>query len=345
MVGKLKHLKKWSLALLSTILLVSLLAACGSDDKASADKEETTKEQASDAYSGKKLEKYNAYVKLSNAVNTEFSTALANYFQNYSDENGKFKKSSNDIYSLGSVIQTENAIKAINDSTNNSSLPVDSDAKKLIKDLENDTKIFRELDTYYNSKGYVDDDFKKAETLHNELLKSSETTFKDIKSFNENMDKIMAKQQEAAAEEMKDAGQITIYNINDFITKTEKLVTNLNSQNVNAANVLDTDLASYEEAYNTFTKSYDALIKASKDEKQLKKEDLTNADISGIVSKATETKADASSLLNRIKNKEAVPQSNLENPTFLDTTDGTPEKLLASYSGLVDAYNNFIRFQ
>ncbi|MBC1743712.1 DUF3829 domain-containing protein [Listeria welshimeri] len=340
-----KHFKKWSLGLLSTILLVSLLAACGSDDKASADKEETTKEEKSGAYSGEKLEKYNTYVKLSNAVNTEFPAALTTYFQNYSDENGKFKKSSNDTYSLGSVSQTENAIKAVNDSTNNSSLSVDSDAKKLVKDLENDTKIFRELETYYTSKGYIDDDFKKAVTLHNELLKSSETTNKDIKSFNEKMGKIIETQQDAAAKEMKDAGQITIYNINDFISKTEKLVTNLDSQNINSANVLDTDLASYEEAYNTFTKSYDALIKASKDEKQLKKEDLTTADISGIVSSATETKADASSLLNRIKNKEAVPQSNLENPTFLDTTDGTPEKLMASYSSLVDAYNNFIRFQ
>lgn len=95
---------------MSTILLVGLLSACGSDDKASADKasadkEETTKEQKSGAYSGKKLEKYNAYVELSNAINSEYSAALANYFQNYSDENGKFKKSSNDSYSLSSVSQ------------------------------------------------------------------------------------------------------------------------------------------------------------------------------------------------------------------------------------------------
>lgn len=328
---------------MSTILLVGLLSACGSDDKASADKasadkEETTKEQKSGAYSGKKLEKYNAYVELSNAINSEYSAALANYFQNYSDENGKFKKSSNDSYSLSSVSQTENAITAVNDNMKNSSLSVDSEAKKLVKDLENDTKIFKELETYYASKGYVDDDFKKGETLHNELLKSSETTNKDIKAFNEKMDKIIDSQQEAAAKEMKDAGEITVYTVNDFITKTEKLITNLESQGINLTNVLDTDLASYEAEYNTFTKSYEALVKASKDEKQLKKEDISEDGISGMLTKATETKADASNLLNRIKNKEAVPQSSL---AFAENTDGTPEKLMASYNDLVSQYNNF----
>ncbi|MBC1374742.1 YiiG family protein [Listeria sp. FSL L7-0091] len=336
---------------MSTFLLVGLLAACGSNgegsvEKASADKEATTKDKKSDVYSGKELEKYNAYVEFSNAVNSEFLEAQSQYFQDYSDENGKYKKPGNDFYPpLRGVSLTKSSIDTVNKFVDKSpSFAVDKEAKKLVKDLEADTKTLTELSDYYTSKGYIDDNFKKAESLHNDLLKSSETTNKDIKSFNEKMSKIIDKQQQAAAKEMKDAGELTIYNVNNFISQTEKLITTLQSKGINASNVLDTDLAAYEEAYNQFTKSYDELVKASTDEKQLKKEKLTENDLSGIMNSAKTTKADASSLLNRLKKKEAISQTELENPSFINTVEGTPEKLMDSYNELVTDYNSFINF-
>ncbi|MBF2379618.1 DUF3829 domain-containing protein [Listeria welshimeri] len=339
---------------MSTILLVGLLSACGSDDKASADKasadkasadkEETTKEQKSDVYSGKELEKYNAYVELSNAVNMEFLEAQSQYFQDYSDENGKYKKPSNDNYPpIRAVGLTTNALEDANKYLDKSpSFTADKEAAKLVKDLDKDSKTLTELDNYYRSKGYIDDNFKKGETLHNDFLKSSETTNKDIKAFNEKMSKLIDKQQEAAAKEMKDAGELTVYNVNNFITQTEKLITTLESQGINASNVLDTDLAAYEDVYNQFTKSYDELIKASKDEKQLKKEELTEDDLSSIINSANTTKADASSLLNRLKKKEAISQADIESASFINSVEGTPERLMESYNKLVDDYNTFI---
>lgn len=343
-----KKYKKWSLCLMSAFMITGLLGACGndgeSDSKANADSKETSKKDSSKVYSGAELEKYNVYVNLSNAINTEFNGALNDYYQAFADENGKFKKptDTNSLY-VSEPIQTTAAIDDIKKFIDKSpSFPMDKEANKLIKDVANEVEILSELKTYYESNSYVDDDFKKAETLHNKLLETVDETNKEVSSFNEKMDKVINKQQEAAAKEMKDSGKITLYRLNDFITQTENLITELQSQEINAANVLELDVPAFQKKYDEFAKSYDALIKASKDKKQLKKEDLTESDLTFILPVATKAKADASALVDRVNKKEAIDQTSLQNISSGINVDGTPEKLMTTYNDLVNNYNSFI---
>ncbi|EAE7281823.1 DUF3829 domain-containing protein [Listeria monocytogenes] len=334
------YFKKSGLSLLIIALSISLLAGC--------DKEKKTDTATEDSlYSKETLVKYNDYVNLSNAINDDFLNARAYYLKNYSDENGNFKQlSSNDIFiPIRTPAETANAITTMKDSISETpSFPMDKGIQELSTDLANEIRILNDLQTYFAAKSYLDDDFVEARSLHKELVNSVKKSNKEIQTFNDAMQKINTEQQKYAAEKMKKSGELTPLALNNFISDSEKLIAELRKQEVTAANVVELDIASYEEYYNNLTKSYEEFIKASKDETQLQKEKLTSNNLVFLVKKATSIKAEATLLLNRAKTKQAIPESDLKNPIFIETTEGTPEKLIKEYNNLITDYNSSLSF-
>ncbi|EAG4304025.1 DUF3829 domain-containing protein [Listeria monocytogenes] len=334
------YFKKSGLSLLIIAISISLLAGCDKEKKADT----ATKDSL---YSKETLVKYNDYVNLSNAINDDFLNARAYYLKNYSDENGNFKQlSSNDIFiPIRTPAETANAITTMKDSISETpSFPMDKGIQELSTDLANEIRILNDLQTYFAAKSYLDDDFVEARSLHKELVNSVKKSNKEIQTFNDAMQKINTEQQKFAAEKMEKSGELTPLALNNFISDSEKLIAELRKQEVTAANVVELDIASYEEYYNNLTKSYEEFIKASKDETQLQKEKLTSNNLVFLVKKATSIKAEATLLLNRAKTKQAIPESDLKNPIFIETTEGTPEKLIKEYNNLITDYNSSLSF-
>ncbi|MBC1986319.1 YiiG family protein [Listeria sp. FSL L7-0478] len=334
------YFKKSGLCLLIIALFASLMAGCGSDEKENS----TT---GNGLYAKEELVKYNDYVKLSNAINYDFVNARANYFKSYSADNGDFKiPSNNDILTpIRNPAETTNALIAMKDSLSKTpSLPMDKDFKKLSSEITNEIRILNELQTYFTSKSYLDDNYAKAATLHKELTNSIQNSNKEIQSFNEEMQKLNTAQQAFAAKEMEKSGSLTCLALNNFISASENLIAELRNQQIAATNVTELDIAAYEKQYSHLTKTYEAFIQASKDETQLEKEKLTSNDLVFLVKKVTSTKAEATLLLDRAKKKQAIPEDELKNPIFIETIEGTPEKLLKEYNDLISDYNTSLSF-
>ncbi|MBC2191288.1 YiiG family protein [Listeria sp. FSL L7-0229] len=334
------YFKKSGLCLLIIALSASFLASCGSKEKENS----TT---GNGLYAKEELVKYNDYVKLSNAINDDFVNARANYLKSYSADSGEFKKpSNNDILTpIRNPAETTNALMAMKDSVSKTpSLPMDKDFKKLSSEITNEIRILNELQTYFTSKSYLDDNFAKAVTLHKELTNSIQNSNKEIQSFNEEMQKLNTAQQAFAAKEMEKSSSLTCLALNNFISASENLIAELRNQQIAATNVTELDIAAYEKQYSHLTKTYEAFIQASKDETQLEKEKLTSNDLVFLVKKVTSTKAEATLLLDRAKKKQAIPEDELKNPIFIETIEGTPEKLLKEYNDLISDYNTSLSF-
>ncbi|MBC2182493.1 YiiG family protein [Listeria sp. FSL L7-0233] len=334
------YFKKSGLCLLIIALSASLLASCGSKEKENS----TT---GNGLYAKEELVKYNDYVKLSNAINDDFVNARANYLKSYSADSGEFKKpSNNDILTpIRNPAETTNALMAMKDSVSKTpSLPMDKDFKKLSSVITNEIRILNELQTYFTSKSYLDDNYAKAATLHKELTNSIQNSNKEIQSFNEEMQKLNTAQQAFAAKEMEKSSSLTCLALNNFISASENLIAELRNQQIAATNVTELDIAAYEKQYSHLTKTYEAFIQASKDETQLEKEKLTSNDLVFLVKKVTSTKAEATLLLDRAKKKQAIPEDELKNPIFIETIEGTPEKLLKEYNDLISDYNTSLSF-
>ncbi|MBC2184903.1 YiiG family protein [Listeria sp. FSL L7-0253] len=334
------YFKKSGLCLLIIALSASLLASCGSKEKENS----TT---GNGLYAKEELVKYNDYVKLSNAINDDFVNARANYLKSYSADSGELKKpSNNDILTpIRNPAETTNALMAMKDSVSKTpSLPMDKDFKKLSSEITNEIRILNELQTYFTSKSYLDDNFAKAVTLHKELTNSIQNSNKEIQSFNEEMQKLNTAQQAFAAKEMEKSSNLTCLALNNFISASENLIAELRNQQIAATNVTELDIAAYEKQYSHLTKTYEAFIQASKDETQLEKEKLTSNDLVFLVKKVTSTKAEATLLLDRAKKKQAIPEDELKNPIFIETIEGTPEKLLKEYNDLISDYNTSLSF-
>ncbi|EAC8462564.1 DUF3829 domain-containing protein [Listeria monocytogenes] len=235
--------------------------------------------------------------------------------------------------------ETANAITSMKDSISETpSFPMDKDIQELSTDLANEIRILNDLQTYFAAKSYLDDDFEKARILHKELVSSVKKSNQEIQTFNEAMQKVNTEQQKFAAEKMKKSGNLTPLALNAFISDSEKVIAELRKQEITATNLVDLDIPSYEKYYNNLTKSYDEFIKASTDGTQLQKEKLTSN------KKATIIKAEATLLLNRAKTKQAIPENDLKNPIFIETTEGTPEKLIKEYNNLITDYNSSLSF-
>lgn len=86
------------------------------------------------------------------------------------------------------------------------------------------------------------------------------------------------------------------------------------------------------------TADLNALVKLSKDQKQIEKEGMNSFSIENYVHSATEAKAAASKIIERINKKEPVSDSDLSGQ-FLDTTDGTPENFNSLLSTAIERYN------
>lgn len=280
-------------------------------------------------------------------MNYDFINARTNYLKSYSDENGDFKiPSNNDILTpIRNPAETTNALMAMKDSVSKTpSLPMDKDFKKLSSEITNEIHILNELQTYFTAKSYLDDNFAKAATLHKELTNSIQNSNKEVQSFNEEMQKLNATQQAFAAKEMEKSGSLICLALNNFISASENLIAELRNQQIDATNVTELDIAAYEKQYTNLTKTYEAFIKASTDETQLEKEKLTSNDLVFLVKKVTSTKAEATLLLDRAKKKQAIPEDELKNPIFIETMEGTPEKLLKEYNDLISDYNTSLSF-
>lgn len=152
------------------------------------------------------------------------------------------------------------------------------------------------------------------------------------------MQKLGNEQRLAELQKLKDSDQQIRYNALKFMIDAEATAIEMDEQGITADNVLQLDMTKFKAKYDIMTADLSALMTISKDKNRVQKEGINSFSIRNYVDSATEAKAAASKIIERINKKEPVSDSDL-NGQFLNTTDGTPENFNYKLSKAVERYN------
>ncbi|WP_433944598.1 YiiG family protein [Paenibacillus sp. SN-8-1] len=288
----------------------------------------------------KKIEKYNAYVGLNNLMTGRINEVLVHYFEKFGAEEQPVIEKNLSFIMLG-VAETEREVidKASSYTASQPAFanvdPVVIQLTPVIKDL---LSVLDNMKAYYDSKGYVDDNFAKGKQLHAKLV-SANTAYETVaKQYFTALQKLDNEQRQAELQKLKNSDQQIRYNALKFMIDAEATAIEMDEQGITARNVLKLDMEKFKAKYDIMTEDLNALLTIAKDKKRIQTEGFNSFSIQNYVDSATEAKAAASKIIERIHKKQPVSDSDL-NGQFLNTTDGTPENFYYQLSKAVERYN------
>ncbi|QSF46289.1 YiiG family protein [Paenibacillus tianjinensis] len=320
---------------IAVILLGVMLSACSATSS-------TVNQGPAGVTSGerKEIEKYNAYVMLNNLMTGRINEVLVHYFEKFGvDTQPVIEK--NLSFIMLDVAETEReVIDKANSYTSNQPAfanadPLVTKLTPVIKDL---LSVLDDMKAYYDSKGYVDDDFAKGKQLHTRLVNANLAYETIATQYFTALQKLGNEQRQAELQKLKDADQQIRYNALKFMIDAEATAIEMDEQRITAGNVLQLDMTKFKAKYDVMTADLNALMTISKDKERIQKEGVNSFSIGNYVDAATEAKAAASKIIERINKKEPVSDSDL-NGQFLHTTDGTPENFNYLLSKAIERYN------
>lgn len=321
--------------IMAIIMLGTMLSACSASTPAA--------DQAAASITpgdSKKIEKYNAYVGLNNLMTGRINEVLVHYFEKFGVDKQPVMEKNLSFIMLGIADSEREVIDKANSYT--ASRPAFADVDPVvikltpvIKDL---LSVLDDQKAYYDSKGYVDDKFAKGKQLHTRLVSANLAYETVAKRYYTALQKLANEQRLAELQKLKDADQQIRYNALKFLIDAEAVAIEIDEQGITAGNVLKLDMKKFKAKYDIMTADMNELITITKDKKRIQKEGINSFGIQNYVDSATEAKAAASKIIERINKKEAVSDSDL-NGQFLNTTDGTPENFNYKLSKAIERYN------
>ncbi|WP_458121633.1 YiiG family protein [Paenibacillus sp. Z6-24] len=321
--------------IITSILLVTVLSACsgGISSLNQAGAGMTPGES-------QKIEKYNSYVMLNNLMTGRVNEVLIHYFEKFGTNKKPVIEKNVSFIMLDVPTAQRDVIEQAKGYTTRGPAFANTDAAvtKLTPVLQDLLTVLDEMKVYYDSKGYVDDDFAKGKQLHTKLIHANLAYEKAAQEYFTVLRKMDAEQRQADLQGFKDADQQIRYHALKFMIDAEATALEMNEQGISASNVLQLDMKKYKAKYDLMTADLEALVTLSKDKAQIQKEGLNSFSIENYVHSATEAKAAASKIIERINNKKPVSDSDLSGQ-FLHTTDGTPENFSYLLSTAIERYN------
>ncbi|GIP23085.1 YiiG family protein [Paenibacillus sp. J22TS3] len=288
----------------------------------------------------KKIEKYNAYVGLNNLMTGRINEVLVHYFKKFGVAEQPAIEKNLSFIMLG-VAETEREVidKANGYISNQPAFSnVDPVVTKLTPVIKELLSVLDDMKAYYDSRGYVDDNFTKGKQLHTKLVSANIAYETVAKQYFTALQKLDNEQRQAQLQKLKDSDQQIRYNALKFMIDAEAAVIEMNEQGITAGNVLQLEMKKFKAKYDIMTEDLNSLMTIAKDKKRIQTEGINSFSIESYVRSATEAKAAASKIIERINKKQPVSDSDL-NGQFLNTTDGTPENFYYQLSKAVESYN------
>ncbi|MFB9330810.1 YiiG family protein [Paenibacillus aurantiacus] len=333
-VGGITFVRKLSFFMV-IIMLGAMLSACSSTSS-------TLDQAVAGVTSGesKKIEKYNAYVGLNNLMTGRINEVLVHYFEKFGADQQPVIEKNLSFIMIGvaeterEVIDKANGYTASQPAFANAD-PVVIKLTPVIKDL---LSVLDEMKAYYDSRGYVDDDFAKGKQLHAKLVSANIAYETVAKQYFTALQNLGNEQRQAELQKRKDADQQIMYSALKFMIDAEAVSIEMEEQGINAGNVLQLDMTKFKAKYDMMTEDLNALTTIAKDKKRIQIEGVNSFSIENYVHSATELKAAASKIIERINKKQPVSETDL-NGQFLSTTDGTPENFYYLLGKAVERYN------
>ena len=311
---------------------VLLLASCGDKLTGTKNKEEKAVNEVA-GITQDEIAKYNKYIEFNNYAVKSISTEIDRYVEDTGKDLplkdvhlhltgwgkwGKYKWS--DVKELPT---TKPPMKELDDP-----------AAELIPVAENLNVLLSSAYDYYKAKDYKEDNFAKGQELHKKILA-------EIPKFEAAAQKFRAalenKETTIVVQELNNAkknGQELTYNKILVFLSMKKIMSELERQNISAANVISTDLTKIKPLYEEFAAAQKALRDTANSNKY-KNEYIATLSTS-FITDTTNFKTEMIELIERVEAKKALSESELDRP---ESTSGTPEKLYKIRGEAIDDYN------
>lgn len=212
---------------------------------------------------------------------------------------------------------------------------VDDAVTKLTPKLEDLVKTLGEIDNYYRFRFYVDDDFAKGKTLHEQLmvlLKEWEPLAED---FTVTLHQSLMTQRELDLADFKANDQMIRFHALESIMAAEAIEDELIRQDVTSEALNGLDVASYRVVYDRLTEEVAQYIALADDPEQVKREGLDTYNLNGnmLKQKIMLVKASATDLLQRAEQSRTFDEYN---------KDGTPEDYKKKLQEAILEYHVFV---
>lgn len=289
----------------------------------------------------KEVEKYNAYVQLNNYMTGRLDQVLNRYFERLGDGEQPIIEKHFSFTMLSISASDKSALdKQFGFADKTPAFPAVDPAVVKLKPVMNDLiAILSEAHDYYETKGYVDDNFVKSKELHTKIVKATDAYYAAGDEFLTAMANMGAERRKESLKKYQDNDEQLRYSALKFLIDAEALSAEMEEQGVTAKNILDLDMGKYKAKYDVLVEDLNNLTQHSQDDTRVKKEGFDSHYLKRYVDEAKKVKVTASEIIERVNKKSKVDDFHLKNRFFTENQDGTPEKFSKTLRGAIENYN------
>ncbi len=303
-----------------------------------------------DSAEAEEIMKYNSYIDLQNYIEGDFYTNIDNYFTDFEFVETFTKPAepiSAPIYPIDETDMDEAADYATKAPEYAAADAAVLEMKKLFVDI---AKLSNEINTYYEAKSYMDDDYAKAAQWHTELFQKVTAFDAEYLKFDEAFSAITdASHEEQKKDAEKEGKLITLYSLN-MIDDVSAIYNEIDAQGITDANIIDLNLETLKPLYDKLVADYTELQANLNDEAMIEKEGFGTDNVSNKIgldafkSSSTELKAAFSSLIERVEKKEALSETELQlaESFGLTSPEGSLGNISYTYGEFIDDYNQMV---
>ncbi|WFD10927.1 YiiG family protein [Tepidibacter hydrothermalis] len=318
--------------ILICVIMCTLLSACSVSDtlQGSSSKIDT--------------EKYNSYITLSNYMTGWLDQGLTMYFKEFGiEEQIKIDKNFDSFQTMPILQGHKDDVEACIEyaSKKPSFGAADDSVKALCPKLKELMNTLNEIQNYYSTKSFVDDDFAKGKELHkkiytqyNEYVALAETFFSELSVITEQKNK-------EDLESLKKSDYMIRYHAMSIVMRAQDIQMAFYEAKVNDSNILDFDVNKYKEKYDLLTEDINKFMEYSKDDERLKKEGLeANPFIGNFESDVERMKVTATDIMEILKTKDTSINSDTKGKVTTGGRNAPLNTFNTKLSSVINSYNN-----
>lgn len=198
-----------------------------------------------------------------------------------------------------------------------------------------------EIENYYSTKSFVDDDFAKGKELHKKLCTEYNEYTTLAETFFSEFAVITEQKNNEDLENLKKSDHMIRYYAMSIVMRSQDIQTSFYEAGVNDNNILDFDVNKYKEKYDLLTEDINKFMEYSKDDERIKKEGLEGnafrGNFEGDIERMKVTAIDIMEILNT---KDTSINSDTKGKVTTGGTNAPLQTFNTKLSAVINSYNN-----
>lgn len=289
-------------------------------------------------------EKYNAYITLSNYMNGWLHEAVTIYFKEFGIKEEIAIDKDFDSFQTFPILQghKDDVEKSLEYASKKPSFgAADDSMKALCPKLKELMDTLNEIENYYNTKSFVDDDFAKGKELHKRLYSQYNEYVILAEKFFSDFDVITQQKKQEDLEDLKKSDYMIRHYAMSIVMRAQDIERSFYDTGVNDSNILDYDVNKYKEKYDLLTEDINKFMEYSKDDERLKKEGLEgNAFVGSFKGDVERMKVTATDIMQILETKDTSINSDTKGKVTTGGQNAPLEYFSRKVSSMIDSYNN-----